>query len=92
MSSVTLSLLKMQALRSCRVIKPVKTCVSLNERNISFVNRMKYFDVTAERKPAWRILIQMTSRVLQNICSCLFPIRVRVIKGRYEINLSSRTN
>ena len=42
MSSVTLNLLKMQAVGSCRVIRPVKTCVSLNERNIYFVNPMKY--------------------------------------------------
>lgn len=68
MSSVTLRLLKMQAVRSCRVIRPVKAFVSLKERDISFVNRMKYFDVIAEKKPAWRILIQMTSRVLQKIC------------------------
>jgi hypothetical protein len=50
-SSVTLSLLKVQAVHSCRVIIPVKACVSLKERNISFVNCMKYFDMIAERKP-----------------------------------------
>jgi hypothetical protein len=65
---VTLKLLKRQPVRSCRVIRPVKAFVSLKERYISFVNRMKYFDVIAEREPAWRILIQMTSRVLRKIC------------------------
>jgi hypothetical protein len=51
MSSVTLNLLRMQAVRLCHVIRPVKACVSLNERDISFVNRMKYFVVISEKKP-----------------------------------------
>jgi hypothetical protein len=66
-NSVALNLLNMEVVRLCRVIGLVKDRVSLNERNVSFVNLMKYFDVMSERKPEWKIPIQMTSRILQKI-------------------------
>ena len=72
MNSGTRNVLKMQAVLSSRRIRPVETRVTMNERNIPFVNRVKYFYVMFERKTAWRFRIETTEaesfRKFFNVC------------------------